>query len=401
MKRRVLLVSGIRSDYDIQASVLRAIERSACLDAGLVVCGAHLSPAHGLTARLIEADGFRIVARIPTLPEDDAPGTRAQSLARLLAELIAVCGDWHPNLLLAAMDREEAMALALAGSYLHLPIAHLGGGDVTGDDIDDRVRHAVTRLAHLHLAHSPAAARQLVTSGEEPWRIRVVGAPGLDRFNARLESAPSLSDSELAAALGLERLPDRFALVIQHPDHGEAERSGERMRQILGAVSEVGLSTLVGSPNSDPGHAAIRDEIAAAARSTPALVHAYGNLPSTAFVALLRRASVLVGNSSCALVEAPLLGLPAVSVGPRQRGRTHGRNVRFVDYRQREIAAALREATDDEEYRRQVAAGESPYGEGDSGRRVAEALEQVSLDERLMKKKTGALPTEEPPSISD
>jgi UDP-hydrolysing UDP-N-acetyl-D-glucosamine 2-epimerase len=383
--RKILFLTGIRSDYDILYPILCAIEASNALDAGLVVAGAHLSDLFGQTVHEVEKDGFPILARVESLSGHDDRTGRGRSAARLLERLLDICESWKPDLLFAAMDREEALAMALAGAYLNLPVAHLGGGDVSGDLIDDNVRNAVTKLAHLHLVHTEASGARVRAMGEDEWRILTVGAPGLDRWRL----TPGLSDEELARELGLGAL-GRFALVIHHPDHGEEERSGESMRLLLDTLLAQDLPVWVSYPNSDPGSHRSIAIIEEFSHANPGRIRHYRNLSRAVFLALLRRASVLVGNSSCGIVEAPFLGLPVVSPGPRQRGRECGANVQFVDYAQPALAAAIRRAVHDPAYRESLAHDMRRYGDGKSGERIARALTEIPLGPRLLDKRGSA-----------
>ena len=383
-KRRVLFVSAIRSEYDILYAVMRAVDAHPALAAELIVTGAHLSPRFGSTVEEIERDGFRIVARLESLVDADTRAARVRGAGLQLAGLADLCERLRPDFLFAPMDREEAITVALAGSYLRIPVLHLGGGENSEDGIvDNAIRHATSRLAHVHFATTAASGARLVRAGEEPWRVHVVGAPGLDR----LRQVPPMPDGELARRLGFDALPPRFVVVIQHPFISEIDAAADQMRATLDAVVALGLPALVSHPNSDAGGRAMVDVIEAYAARYPATLRARANLPRDVFVNAMRRAAALVGNSSCGLAEAPLYGLPAVNVGRRQRGREHAANVRFVPHDPGEIRTALERAVFDGAYRAEVAACESPYGDGRAGERIAEIVAGLEIDDRLMTKR--------------
>ncbi len=382
--RKVLFVTAIRSDYDILAAVIRAVDEHPALRAQVVISGTHLAPLYGSTWREVEADGFEIVARLENLLNSDSAAGRVKSAAIQLMGLVDVLVQQQPDIIVAPMDREEAITVALAGAYLRIPVAHLGGGD-RGEDgnIDNAVRDAVSKLAHLHLVTTEQSAARLREIGEADWRIHVVGAPGLDRLLA----TPDLADSELWRQVGFDPGGQPFALVIQHPLIDSIEQSGALMRETLESLRQLQLPALLSYPNSDAGGQQIIAVIEEYAGRYPELFRPYRNLPRLVFVNLLRRAHVLLGNSSCGIIEAPLLGLPVVNIGPRQRGREHAENVQFVAHDRKQIRAAVERALFDAEYRRQVAECRNPYGDGQAGRRIAELLANCALDARLIYKR--------------
>lgn len=382
-KRKVIFVTGIRSEYDILYSVMRAVQESASLELGVVVTGAHLSPMYGSTVREVEKDNFPIVARIESLLNADSPSARIKSAAIQLTGLVDTFSQDRPDFVIAPMDREEAVTVALAGAYMRIPVVHLGGGDTAQDaNVDNSIRHAVTKLAHLHLVATEGSAQRVIRLGEEAWRVRVVGDPGLDR----LLSVPEMSADELWKALGCRPVEGPYVLVIQHAILTDPESAPWQMQQTLDSILGLGLRAFVGYPNSDAGGQRIMHVLSEYAAAHPALLHVYGNLSRPVFVNLLRRAHVLIGNSSCGIMEAPLLGLPAVNVGSRQRGREHADNVQFVDHDVAQIRAAAQRAVGDAEYRRKVKHCSNPFGDGRSGKRIAKILSEQTIDDRLLNK---------------
>ena len=382
--RRVLFVTGIRSEYDILYSVMMAIAKEPALRASVIVTGAHLSKAYGYTVREIEKDGFRIDGRIKNLSSSDSLVARAKSTAVQLAGLVDVFARLQPDFVVAPMDREEAITVAVAGTYLRIPIVHLGGGDTASDgNVDNPVRHAATKLAHLHFVVSDASAERVKRMGEEAWRVHTVGEPGLDRLLA----APEMPDEEFWKTLNSPVVKGHFAVVIQHSIVSDPGDAGQQMKTTLDALVRLGVPAFVGYPNSDPGGRKILDVLQDYAGRYRGLIHVYGNLPRDVFVNLMRRARVLVGNSSCGIVEAPFLRLPAVNVGIRQRGREHAENVQFVDHDINQIMEAVRRALSDNEYREKVANCVNPYGDGHAGERIAAILREQTVDERLLNKR--------------
>jgi GDP/UDP-N,N'-diacetylbacillosamine 2-epimerase (hydrolysing) len=379
-KRQVLAITGIRSEYFLQRSIFRAIMDHPDLELSLIVTGAHLAPLHGYTVKAIEADGFPIAEKIESLIYSDRDAARLKGAAAQLQVLAHIVDARRPDWLLVPADREEAFTLAMCGAYLGLPMAHYGAGDRAVGNVDDMVRHAVSRLAHLLLTTHEAARERLIQAGEQEWRVHNVGHAGLDR----IAGAPAQTDQELADWLGIPKFDRPFIVVIQHPLSSEWENAGEQMRETLEAAVELGYDTFVSYPNSDPGSSQIINVIEEY-KSHPKL-HEFRNIPDGPFVNLLRGASMLMGNSSLGLLEAPFLQLPVINVGNRQTSRSHAQNVFFVPADRRKIVQQARAILDDEETKRRVLNCENPFGDGRTGERVAELLASTPLDARLLNK---------------
>ena len=378
-KRHILAVTGIRSEYDIMYSVYRAIEKNEALELSLIVTGAHLSEASGYSVREIEKDGFHIVERIESLIHSNSRAGRLKGMAVQLQGMIQTIERMEPDFLMVLGDREEAMTTALAGAYLDIPVAHLCGGDRAIGNVDDQVRHAVSKLAHLHLVSNAESYERVLRLGEQPFRVHNVGNPGLDR----LLDVPVLSDDELGESMGFPVDSSKpLLLLIQHVISSESEQGYEQMRCTMEAVKRLEYPCILSYPNTDAGsHDIIRaiDEYA----ELPFLWTAR-NIPRLEFVNIMRRASCMLGNSSAGILEAPILKLPVVNVGNRQKGRFHADNVQFAPHDVDAICAAVRRAVHDASYREQVAACSNPYGDGRSGQRIADLLAEFPVDEELL-----------------
>jgi GDP/UDP-N,N'-diacetylbacillosamine 2-epimerase (hydrolysing) len=379
--KRVAAITGIRSEYDILFSVLKAIDAHPDLAVEVIASGAHLSPQFGYTVKEIEADGFPIAQRIDSLLDANSAGSRLKSAALQQIGLVQALEHLRPDFLLVCGDREESISCALAGAYMNIPVAHLAGGDIVVGNVDDSVRHAVTKLSHLHFPFTAESANRIHRMGEEPWRICQTGNPGLDRFGW----IPPLSREELANRIDMPPGDGPLLLLIQHNISSEIDDAARQMEISLQAVAELGYPTLVGYPNSDAGSRDIIDVIRRYERSTPN-IRTYQNLPREEFLGVLRAASVLVGNSSLGILEAPFLKLPVVNVGNRQKKRQHAENVLFVPHDKERIIAAIRRTLTDIDYREQVAHCSCPFGDGKAGIRIARTLAETPIDNRLLVK---------------
>lgn len=383
MTRTVHFLTGIRSEYDILAPIIAAVDAQPDLDAGVIVTGAHLTGLHGRSVRQIEADGYRIAARIDSLLASDGLGGRVKGMALQLAGLTDLFARERPDFLVVMGDREEVMTGAVAAIYHHIPVVHVGGGDHADDgNVDNLVRHAVSKMAHLHMATTELSGQRLRQLGEEPWRIHVTGASGLDRIIA----TPDMARAELERALGVDWHGEPYAVLLYHPTITDFAEARAHMASITRVLEASGLNIAVMAPNSDPGNQAISLEIDALIARCPK-AKAFTFLERKVFINMLRHARVMVGNSSAGILEAPSMGLPVVNIGIRQRGREHGDNVIFTDYDAGEIAAAIARATKDESFRALVGQRRTPYGDGKAGERIAEVLRSVELGRGLLDKK--------------
>lgn len=380
-KKLILGVTGIRSEYDIMSSVFRAICEHPDLDLQLVVTGAHLSDAYGYTVDEIHNDGFVVAEEIESLINSDQDSARVKGLGIQLQGLVQTASRINPDWFLVLGDREESITTALVGAYMNIPVAHVGGGDRVIGNVDDQVRHAVTKLAHLHFATNQESGDRIIRLGEQPFRVHNVGNPGLDR----LLSVPRLSTEELSTRLGFSIIDgEPLLVVIQHAISTEIDDAYRQMRQTLEAVADLGLKTVLSYPNTDPGG----QQMIRAIREFETLPNLYTakNISRLEFVNLFRRASCLLGNSSAGILEAPLLKLPVVNVGNRQKGRLRAENVTYVPHEKNAVIDAVKRAVFDLEYRAVVGHCSNPYGDGQSAKKIAEILASTEINGQLLVK---------------
>ncbi|MDP3722488.1 MAG: UDP-N-acetylglucosamine 2-epimerase [Candidatus Omnitrophota bacterium] len=376
-KRRpkILFLTGIRSEYDIMYPVIRALHESKEFEVGVIVAGAHLSKTFGLSVEQIREDDVLVVDRIESLLDSNSLGGRIKGAAMLLSGLIQTLTREHPDVLMVFGDREEAIMGALAGAYMNIIVAHVGGGDPLMRNVDDCVRQAVTKLAHLHFTFSQEAYERVLKLGEEPWRVFETGNPALDR----LRETPWMEREELSRQLGVPVDHSPLVVVIQHVVSTEAHDAARQMEITMRAVCALGYRALMVYPNSDAG---ARDLICVLSQyeQAPGVTIAR-HIPRREFVNLLRHASVLVGNSSAGIMEAPYLKLPVVNIGNRQRGRLHAENLLFVDHDVEQIKTAIVQAVSDQTFRERVERCESPYGDGQSAQRILEILRTIDFND--------------------
>jgi len=374
--RRIMIVTGSRAEYDIVFAIAASLIDRQDIELGFVVTGSHLSPYHGLTGREIHADGIPVWAEVPSLLATDGLGTRPRALSLLIGHLVTILEQRRPDLVLACGDREDVLATAITCAYMNTPFCHYAAGDEAFDgNVDNSVRHAASKLAHLLLVTHPAHRQLLEASGENPDRIHVVGNSGLDRIAA----TPHWSEQILRTHLPYALPATPRALVIHHPTTRTVTTAGEEMRAILVGLDQAGAHPIVSYPNHDAGNAEIRRVIDPS--QIPCEHH---NLDRETFVNLVRHCQLIIGNSSMSILEAPSYGVPSVIVGIRQKNRLAGPHVLRCAPDAEQITNAVRTVCAPDF--RDALPTTNPYGDGESGPRIAQLLASVDLTDRLTHK---------------
>lgn len=376
--RKILYISGTRADYGLMRQALFAIKRQPELKIEIAAGGMHLMPEFGNTIEEIKKDGFKIHL-IDATYKDDSKEAMANFIAEFISGLTKKIKLVKPDIILVLGDRSEMLAAAVVGAYLSIAVFHLHGGDLTST-VDEVARHAITKLAHIHLAATPNAAKRIIRMGEEPWRVYVVGAPGLDGIlNEKL-----LSKSEIKQKYNLD-LDRPFFLVIQHPVTMEINFARQQMTETMAAIKELAQQSIVIYPNADAGGRKMI-EVIQRYRKFP-FIQIYKSISSCEYLSLMKYASVMVGNSSSGIIEAPTLHLPVVNIGTRQEGRERAGNVIDVTYEKGAIKKAITKAASDARFKSHVKRCSSPYGDGKAGERIAEILRKVEINKKLLQKK--------------
>lgn len=383
-RRKIIAITAARSEYDLMFSVYKLLSDDRNIDFGLIVTGPHLSSTYGLTKQQVLDDGFKVFDTCFNLVDSDEKIARAISIGNQIPLLAQSFYREKPDLVLTAGDREDVIATCLSAAYMSIPVAHFFGGDIAKDgNIDNSVRYAASKLANIHFITLKDHAETLRKLGEDNWRIHIVGNPALDRFL----SIESREKKDIFKQLGID-LTDKteFGVVIKHSIITEVDSQEEEMRTIMETLLKTELFYFVNYPNSDSGSSDIRMVINEYCTKYPERFFSFKNLDRVLYVNLLRHASLLVGNSSSGLLEAPSLSLPVVNVGNRQRGRVHGDNVIFVDHQEAQILAAIDKCRSDINFRERVKNGKNPYGDGRSAEKVVQILKKLKLNDHLIYK---------------
>jgi GDP/UDP-N,N'-diacetylbacillosamine 2-epimerase (hydrolysing) len=393
--RKVCFVSGTRAEFGLMRSTLEAIQAQVGLGLQIICTGMHLDPAHGRSIDTVRAEGWTVDAEVPWAPR--APVAAASGSARenavatgsAIAALAERFEELGTDVVLVVGDRVEAFAAAAAAHISHRVVAHVHGGDRALGQVDDSLRHAISRLAHLHFPATRKSAQRLRRMGEDAWRIVCAGSPGIDGIRSTTAKWAAV------AAHFPEIRRRRYALLLLHPTDPDADAEQRRAETVVGAASGVAFDhVVVIYPNNDPGSAGIMRCWEAVRGDERFVVRR--DVPRPMFLALMRDAAVLVGNSSSGIIEAASFGTPVVDIGPRQAGRERSANATNVSFDRAAIRAALSAVWNGGRPRRSSArnvyegTGAGPTGGIGAGhgvgRRIAEVLARLDVNDRLLRK---------------
>ncbi len=375
---RIGVITAGRSDFGIYLPVLRVIRAHPLLEPVLIVTGTHMNPKFGETVRDIEAAGFVADYRVPLVPETDDAAAVASAMGRGMIAFSDVYRTAGLDLLLLLGDRFEMFAAASAAIPFALPLVHLHGGEITEGAMDDQFRHAISKLSHLHFVSTETYRDRLLQMGEEPWRVTVSGAPGLDHLNGfELWSLSALEDSLQM------NLKSPLVLVTFHPVTLRAEEQVDAVLQSFAVLQ--GCALVISGPNSDPGYSKIYEKLETFTAQHPA-ARLFPNLGTARYFSLMRYASVMIGNSSSGIIEAASFELPVVNIGDRQKGRVRGRNVIDVPCDQVAIEEGLRRALS-LDFRSSLAGMANPYGNGRAAECIAEKIAADGSNPQLRHKR--------------
>ena len=383
MKRKVCVVVTARPSYSRIKTALRAIDEHPELELQLVVAASAMLDRYGDTVKIIEEDGFKIVAKVYMIVEGENLVTTAKTTGLGLVELSTVFDNLKPDVVITIADRYETISTAVAASYMNIPVAHVQGGEITGS-IDEKVRHAVTKLSNLHFVATPIAAERVVRMGEVPETVFVTGCPSID-IAAEVIRQPTLDFDPVEKYGGVGTTSDLlngYLVVLQHPVTLEYEDARRHVSETLYAVRDSGIPAFWFWPNVDAGSDGTSKGIRVFRENEDVPnIRFFKNMLPDDFLRLIYNSRCIVGNSSVALRECAYLGSPAVNIGSRQEGRDRGKNVIDVDYRRDLILEAINKQIDVGRYQ-----SDDLYGSGNAGQQIADLLADVNLkiDKKLV-----------------
>lgn len=375
--RKICAITANRADFSRIETVLRAIQKHADLELQLIVMGSHLLNQKGKTIDEIRKNGFRVDHTINIEMAGDNLSTMTKSVGLAIIELATILENLKPDVVIAPVDRFESLAIGIAPALMNIHVAHIQGGEVTGT-IDESIRHALTKMSHLHFVASQKSGERVIKMGESPEFVFNVGCPATDL----LLSALVLSRAETLAGLNALALVESrlnenepYILMVQHPVTTEFGGASSQIIETLEALRGIEMQVIVLLPNIDAGS----DEIANMIKKYSSEegyenIYCFSNIPSTLFANILRNAPCVIGNSSSGIREACYFGTPVVNIGSRQNRRERSHNVLDVGYDREEIAEAIK---------KQLAHGQYPvdyiYGDGTAGEKIAEILAVIKM----------------------
>ena len=391
-KKRVIAVfTGNRAEYGLQFPILRAISKHPELNYQLMVSGAHLDRNFGATLEEIKKDGFDIHAEVAIDMDADTLFATAQAIGSGVLSIAQALDRLKPDMFVVYADRFEGFAAMIAGTQMRIPTAHIEGGDVTqGGALDDSVRHAMTKLAHLHFTTNENAANRIRVMGEEPWRVFNVGFPAIDLIADGIFA----SKDDLVARYNLD-LSRPLVVFTQHSVTTQFEDAPEQLKgplEALEILAREGVQVILTYPNNDAGGRRIATELERFMEKNVPNIQLYKSLGRSNYHGLLNicgkgpAGGACVGNSSSGIKETPAFGCPTVDIGSRQEGRLSGDNVIKTGYGRDEVLIAVRKCLTDKAFIRTCHEGKNPYGVGDAGKKIADVIAKIPIDGRLITK---------------
>ncbi len=384
--RRICVVTGSRADYGHLAPVMRAIKADPDLALQVIVCGQHLDQRFGETWRAIAQDGFEIDARVDLALGDDSRLAMAQATGRGVSGIAEALAKLSPDIALVLGDRYEIFAAGAAALLLSIPLAHVHGGELTEAAVDDALRHALSKMASLHFAAAAPYGQRLVQMGEDPSRVIVSGAPGLDQ----VANLAPFTREEMAPRLGIP-IRDPLLLITYHPVTSQKDDGLAGAKALLKALDGRPGTMIFTGVNSDPGHAEIAKLFAEFVAKAPNERLAVPSLGQRGYLSAVRLAAAVIGNSSSGLIEAPALGAPTVNIGDRQKGRLRSPGVIDCGEDFEAITAAITKALDPP-FRARAQRATPAYGRGGAAARIVATLKSVPLTQLSIKRFHDILP---------
>ena len=371
--RKILYISGTRADYGLMRNTLLAINKHPKLALEIVATGMHLMPEFGETIKEIKKDGFKI-HKINAIYKNDNKESSSSFVGEFIQLFAKRIKKIRPDMILVLGDRAEMLGGAIVGTYSGIPIAHIHGGDLSLT-VDEFARHAITKLSHFHFPATKKSAKRIIKMGENPWRVFIVGAPGLDDIlNTKL-----FSEEEIAKKYKLD-FSKPVLLTVQHPVEGDKKQIKETME----AIKEIGFQAVIIYPNADAGGRKMI-KIIEQYRKYP-FIQIYKSLPRKDYLSLMKATSVMIGNSSSGIIESSAFHLPVINIGLRQKRRERAWNVIDVKHDRKQIKKAIQKALYDKKFMGKIKKCKNFYGNGKAGIKIAGLLSKIKIDNKLLQK---------------
>lgn len=378
--RKIAVVTGTRAEYGLLKNTMKKIKENPDLILQLIVTGSHLSENFGYTANEIIEDGFNIDEKLPILLSSNSKDSMAKEMGLLTIGLSQTFERLKPDILLVLGDRYEIFAAASTAMTMNIPIAHISGGEITEGAIDEQIRHAITKMAHIHFPGAGIYGENIIHMGEEPWRVFNVGDPGIEN----IKLTKYLSKEELKKQLDVDVDEDTM-LVTYHPVTLELDNLQYQIENLIKALNLINKKMIITYPNADNGGEYIIKKLIEFGKLNPN-VYLFKNLGILKYLSVMKLCSCIVGNSSSALVEAPYLKKPVVNIGNRQKGRLMADNIICCSNDYEDIINAVNKSLSFN-FKEKVNKTISLYGEGSTSEDIVNILKTIEIDDKLLKKK--------------
>lgn len=375
-KKKICVVVTARPSYSRIKTALKSIQDHPGLELQLVIAASALLDRYGTAVNYIEKDGFQISSKVYNVLEGESPMSMAKTTGLGILELSTVFNNLNPDMVVTVADRFETMATAIAASYMNIPLVHVQGGEVTGN-IDEKVRHAITKLADVHFVASTDAAERIIKMGEQKDTVFITGCPSIDLAKEVLLSNPNLDFDPFERYGGVGKnmdISNGYIVVMQHPVTTEFKASRQQINETLQAIKDLNMPTFFFWPNVDAGADGTSNGIRTFREmEKPENIHFFKNMEPNDFLRLLYNSKCLIGNSSVGVRECAYLGVPVINIGTRQNGRERGKNIIDVDYHKDEILAAAQTQIQHGRYEPDLI-----YGDGKAGEQIAALLSTLT-----------------------
>lgn len=377
--RKIAVVTGTRAEYGPLRLLMKAIEKNKELELIPLITGMHLLPEYGNTYKLVEKE-FSKSIKIPMSLEGDTLKDMAFYLSSGIKNFATYFSKNPPDIVVVTADRSEQLAAALAALYLNIPIAHINGGDVSGGTIDESVRHAITKMAHIHLAYTKTTAERIRKMGEEKNRIYITGTLAVEAIlKTKLKSR-----NEIFSAYNLDPQKTTF-LVVQHPITILKDKGYSEMKELFLALNILKEQTILVYPNCDAGGKKFITLIEK--HRNRKYLRIFKNLPHEDYLSFMKSVDVMIGNSSSGIVEAPTLKTPVINIGDRQQGRERSKNILDVKPTKDNIIKSVHYVLINKEFQRRVKNCVNVFGEGNASKKIINILKNLEIDDKLLTKR--------------
>ena len=379
LKRKICFIGTSRATYGYKKNILKLLQKDKNINCYYVVTGMHLSKKHGYSVNEILKDKIKIYKRFKMdFSKTDNHVSFVKSLSTEMKKFSQILASIKPDILVVTGDRAEMFIAAVSAIYMGIPVAHIQAGDLSGH-IDGSVRHAITKISHIHFASCKDSAQRVLKLGEQKWRVFNVGAPQLDE----LKEVEKNNNKSLLSKLKIKN-KELFFLIIFHPVLYDVHSASQQISILLKSLQKYNLKKIIIYPNIDTGNARIINIINKF--KTKKNYKIIKNLNRTDFLILLKRSSILIGNSSSGILEAPTYKIPVLNIGNRQRGRIQANNIINCDYNEKEITKSINYILENKNFKKNLKKCKNPYGKGKSSKRIIEILKNIKRNKKLLDK---------------